>query len=155
MIGPTQTITYESKLVLRGTASSASGPHYTAYVTGSQYPTFNNLNFTNNNISLNFDAYFDGQWRSSYLTSNYQIYKVSDQLQFGYGSSVSPGSILTWNTAGYVDTSGIMNWNKTIKTADTTDASNTTTGSLRTAGGLGVTKKAYVGDSLKYNKCHR
>ena len=32
VIGPTQTITHESKLVLRGTVNSANGPHYNAYV---------------------------------------------------------------------------------------------------------------------------
>src|SRR5687768_4906213 len=55
------------------------------------------------------------------------------QLQFNHNSGVAAGSVLTlgtnWNTEGYVDTSGTLQWNKLIKTANATDASSTT-GSL-------------------------
>ena len=37
---------------------------------------------------------------------------------------------------------------KNIIVGDTTDASSSTTGSLKTAGGLGVAKKAFVGDTV-------
>ena len=37
---------------------------------------------------------------------------------------------------------------KPFRVSDTTDASSTTTGSLKTAGGLGVAKKSYFGDSM-------
>ena len=101
---------------------------------------------------MNFDSYFSGTaWTSSYLSSNYQIQKTSNQLQFNYSSAVAAGSILAWTTAGYVDTSGILQWSKPIKTSDTTASSSITTGAIVSAGGLGVTVKAYIGDSVLVN----
>ena len=43
---------------------------------------------------------------------------------------------------------GKPNTLKNLAITETTDASSTITGSLRTAGGLGVAKKAYFGDTL-------
>ena len=98
----------QKKFKLRGTASNIAGPHYTAYVSTDQYPVFQQLNWAHNNISQLFDAYYDGtNWKSSLLASNYQIYKLSNQLQFNYGSGIAAGSLLTRLTADYVDTSRI------------------------------------------------
>src|SRR5690606_5422827 len=123
--------------VLRGIAATGTGgPHYTAYVSTDQFPTFQNLNYAHDTIAMSFDGYFDNAWRSSDPGSNYNIYKLNDQLQFNYNTGIPAGNALTWLNAGYVDTSGILNWVKTIKTADTTDSTSTSTGSLQTAGGL-------------------
>ena len=106
---------------------------------------FQNLNWQHDSQSISFDGYFDGSWRSSTTSSNFQITKGSSSLAFTYGSGVAAGSPLTWTTAGSITTAGTLQWSKLIKTADTTDASSTTTGALTSAGGLGVAGRAYVG----------
>ena len=57
------------------------------------YPILQQLNYTHNNIGTTYDCYFDGSWRSSYLGSNFMIYKASDQLMFNYASNYAPGTI--------------------------------------------------------------
>lgn len=147
-LGTAQTVAISQKLTLMGADGNSTGPHVVAYTAADQYPIYHNLNWSHDNISINFDAYFSGGWISSDAGSNYQIYKINDQFQFNYGNHPAAGSALTWTTAGYIDTSGILQWQKPIKTADTTDASSVTTGSAIFAGGLGVAKKAYVGTEL-------
>ena len=83
IIGPNQTRILDTKLTMQGTTTSITGPHETRYVSGNQYPVFQQLNWATDNVSLNFDSYFSGSaWTSSYLSSNYQIQKTSSQLQF-------------------------------------------------------------------------
>ena len=111
--------TYESKFTLRGADSSAVGPHYTTYTAANQYPLFQNLNFAHDSVSLNFDMYYDGAWRSANINSGYQLYKQGNQLQFNCNSGVAAGSPLTfgsanWFTAGFLNTSGNLNWNKNL-----------------------------------------
>jgi hypothetical protein len=91
----------QSKLHLHGTDSSASaagpGPHI--WVTTSAdttYPVFQQLNWTHNNVSLNFDMYFNNAaWVSSYSGSNWQFYKLSNELQFNYASGIAAGSTIS------------------------------------------------------------
>ncbi|MDD3028923.1 MAG: hypothetical protein PHS57_01385, partial [Alphaproteobacteria bacterium] len=93
------------KLTLYGPDSSLSGPHVAAYTsTDPTHPVFQQLNWTHDNLSLNFDAYYDGSWRSSSTTGNYQIYKNGGSLHVRYASSVSAGTTLTW-TEGLILTS--------------------------------------------------
>lgn len=114
-IGPSQTITVDHKLVLTGTDSNISGPHFGAYTASDQYPLFQNLNWSHNDISLSFDAYYNGSnWKSSTSSANYQIRKVSSQCQFNYASGVAAGSNITWTTAGYIDTSGNLKWQNPV-----------------------------------------
>ena len=137
--GTNQTRILDTKLTMQGNVTNITGPHITAYTTNSQYPAFQQLNWNNDNIALSFDSYYSGSaWTSSLLGSNYQIQKTSNQLQFNYSSAFAPGSTLAWTVAGYVDTSGILQWQKAIKTFDTTVSSSKTTGSIVAAGGLGV-----------------
>ena len=129
VVGPSQTMTLQNKLTLRGTVTNIAGPHYSAYVSTDQYPIYQQLNWAHDNISHNYDAYFDGtNWKSSLSASNYQIYKISNQFQFNYNNGVVAGTSFIWNTAGNVDTSGILNWNKTIKTSASVSSTSTSTG---------------------------
>lgn len=79
--------------------SIASGPHIQHTTAADDYPLFHQLNFSHDNIALSFDTYFADNWRSSDAGSNFQIYKVGDDLDFRYASGFAQGSLITWATA--------------------------------------------------------
>ena len=89
-----------------GSTSVATGPHIQATTTDDSYPVFQQLNWSHDNVSLNFDSYFDGTWRSSDAGSNFQIYKLSDKFKIRYDSGIAAGSAVTWNEGFVMDTSG-------------------------------------------------
>ncbi|MCX7607286.1 MAG: hypothetical protein N2170_08515 [Bacteroidia bacterium] len=91
------TTTPQSKLTIRAVNASTAGPHIWVYTDADNYPLFQNLNWSHDNVSLNFDAYYDGAWRSSHAGSNFQMYKFSNQLRLNYASGAAPGSPITWN----------------------------------------------------------
>lgn len=97
------------KLTLLGADSSINGPHVEAFeAADTTYPIFQQLNWTHNNISLNFDGYYNGgSWVSSSNTGSFQIYKQNNVLNFNYGvanagSGVSLTSGMTLTTTGSV-----------------------------------------------------
>jgi hypothetical protein len=95
------------KLSIHGGASSvATGPHIQATTTDDSYPVFQQLNWYHDNVSLNFDSYYDGAWKSADAGSNFQIYKLSDKFQIRYDSGIAAGSAVTWNEGFVMDTSG-------------------------------------------------
>jgi hypothetical protein len=95
------------KLSLHGGVSNvATGPHIQATTTEDSYPVFQQLNWYHDNVSLNFDSYYDGSWRSSDAGSNFQIYKLSDKFQIRYDSGKAAGSAIPWNTGLVMNTSG-------------------------------------------------
>ncbi len=110
--GAAQTITLEELLTLRGTnGSAADGPNIIAYTASDQYPLLQILPNTHDNIAINYDAYYDGSnWKSSHSGSNYQIYKVSNKLQFNYGAATTAGNTLTWVSAGAITNAGHLEW---------------------------------------------
>ncbi len=141
--------TQEQMLTLRGTGNNASnGPHYSAYVGTDAYPVFQNLNFSQSNVYLSFSSYYDGVWRSSYATSNFQIAKEASELLFKTATGYAPGTTPAWITAGSIDTTGLLQWQKTIKVFDVTDSTSSVTGSLQCLGGAGIAKRLNVGTQL-------
>lgn len=96
-----------ARLELYGTNASASaGPHMQCVTSADNYPNYQLLAFSHDNISTNYDAYYDGSWRSAHAGSNFQIYKVGDVLQVNYGAGVAQGSALTWSNAITVNKTG-------------------------------------------------
>jgi len=90
-----------------GTVSSADGPHVQYTVSTDNYPVFQQLNYSHDNISLLFDAYWESStWKSSDAGSNFQITKVSDSLRFNYESGIAQGSGVTWNVGLALDNGG-------------------------------------------------
>ena len=101
------TYTGAMRLRLGGPSGSTNGPHWQAFTNDDGYPIFQFLGWSHDNISLNFDAYFDGtSWKSGDAGSNFQIYKLGDQLQFNYKSGVALGGSITWATGMVMDATG-------------------------------------------------
>ena len=87
-------------------ASSSAGPHIQVTTVSDNFPLFQNLNFTHDNIALSFDAYFDGTWKSGDSGSNFQIHKNSDRLTWRYDSGIAQGAPVPWDLGVTLDTSG-------------------------------------------------
>jgi hypothetical protein len=71
------------------------------------YPVFQQLNWGHDNISLNFDAYYDGAWKSSDAGSSFQIYKIGNELKINY-DTIAAGSGVPWHVGIIMDTSGMV-----------------------------------------------
>lgn len=88
-----------AKFAINGTnASIAAGPHVQYTTSSDDYPLFQQLNWAHDNISINFDAYYDGNWKSSTAANvaNFSIYKTGSTLNFFYALGASAGNGLTW-----------------------------------------------------------
>ena len=87
-------------LRLNGTYSSNNdGPNIMFHGTATdQYPSMQILNYSHDDQSINFDAYYNtsGTWTSSDAGSNISIYKRSDTLSFAMEDGITAGSAITW-----------------------------------------------------------
>jgi len=95
-----------AKFAIDGTDSNSAGPHVQYTTASNDYPLFQQLNWAHDNVSLNFDSYFNGQWRSSDAGSNFQIYKNADALRIKYDSGIAAGNEITWNPGFVMKTDG-------------------------------------------------
>ncbi|MDA2922776.1 hypothetical protein MYX07_05955 [Patescibacteria group bacterium AH-259-L07] len=124
----------DNKLQITGiNASGTAGPNLRFTTSADTYPTMQILNYTHDDQSINFDAYYDGTWHSSDTGSNFQIVKRTDKLWIGYDSGIAPGSAPTWNNDGIVlNTSG----NVGIGDSTPTEAKLVVNGDLSVGGSL-------------------
>ena len=99
-----------AKLAIEGSDSNfGAGPHVQITTTTDDHPLLQILGYAHDNVSISFDAYHNGtNWISSDAGSNFQIYKLSDSLNFYYKSGVAAGSTAApWNSGAYLSaTSG-------------------------------------------------
>ena len=99
-----------AKLAIEGSDSNfGAGPHVQFTTTSDDHPLMQILPYAHDNVSISFDAYHNGtNWISSDAGSNFQIYKLSDSLNFYYKSGVAAGSTAApWNSGAYLSaTSG-------------------------------------------------
>lgn len=95
-----------AKFAIEGTDGNAAGPHVQFTTPSDNYPLVQILNWFHDDLSINFDAYYDGAWKSSDIGSNFQIYKQGDKLSFRYDSGIAQGSTITWNSGITLNTSG-------------------------------------------------
>jgi len=122
------TITPNVKLTLSGQDQSMLGPHINAYTSADNYPLFQILPYSHNNVSLNFDCFYDGTWKSSSSTNCYSISKFLNTLNFNYASNVTAGG-----TIGFQTTMCLSNANVGIGTSspayklDVSGTTNSTT----------------------------
>ncbi len=148
ILGQTQTVAFESQLTINGKASNNTQyPGITAYTATDIYPLLSIVPYAHNNITIEFDAYFNGSNLSSSVLSNYRLAK-STNFEFHYSIGNAQGSPITWLTAGNYDTTGKLNWLKPITTTDTTDSTSTSTGSIITSGGMGLAKAIFAGGKI-------
>ncbi len=95
-----------AKLELYGpSASFTDGPHIQAVTSDDDYPVFQQLNWTHDNIGLCFDAYWNNGWFSSHAGSNFWIYKLSGRLTTFYHKGHAPGSSIVINDGTDIGTS--------------------------------------------------
>ena len=87
-----------ARLEIKGTVSSSLGPHIQTKVSTNDWPVFQFFSFNHDNLAINFDAYWDGSWRSSHVGSNFQIYKLNNALEFNYESGIAAGDGVSWLT---------------------------------------------------------
>lgn len=89
------------------------------------YPTTQLLNYSHDNVSLNFDSWWDSSWKSSDGGSNFRIYKIGDKLRISYASGVTAGNTINaWasendNCALVVDSEGAVGIGTTSPAAGT------------------------------------
>ena len=95
-----------AKLAIDGVNANENGPHIQLTTASDDYPLFQMLCFSHDNVHLNFDSYWDGAWKSSDAGSNFKISKLSDQLVFSYDDGIAAGSNLGWNSGIIMDTDG-------------------------------------------------
>lgn len=93
-------------LALDGANSSVDGPHIQFTTASDDYPLLHVMPYRHDNVTLAFDSYFEGAWKSSDAGSNFQITKTTDLLKITYDSGIAAGNAVTWNNGIVLDTSG-------------------------------------------------
>lgn len=72
-------------------------------------PKFQLQAYADDDISLAFDAYWDGSnWVSSDQGSNFRIRKFNDRLRFEYGDNEVIGTSVAWSESFAIDDGGIL-----------------------------------------------
>jgi fibronectin-binding autotransporter adhesin len=85
------------KTLVTGTDSSNSGPHQAVYTSADNYPVFQQLNWTHDNITSSYDLYADGSnWRNSNL-NGYQFSKTGGVFKL-LGSNAAVGAVASLTT---------------------------------------------------------
>ena len=95
-----------AKVEFYGTNTSLAGPHIQVVNSVDDYPSFQQLNWSHENIALSFDAYYDGNWRSSSNNSNFSIYKIGGTLYNYYAKQKAKGTAFTWSIGTALHNSG-------------------------------------------------
>ena len=105
-----------AKLALEGAQYDGTyGPHIQCTTAADDYPLFQMLNWSHDNITMAFDSYYQGAWKSSDVGSNFAMSKGSDSFKIRYDSGIAAGSSLTWNDGVTLDTSGNVTIGNNLK----------------------------------------
>lgn len=133
-----------SKLSISGTPNSGTnGANISTYTTSDVYPLLNFMSYAHSNVALTFDAYYDSQFKSSTTSSNFQIYKLSSEVQFNWNTATAAGSTITWKNGMKINlTNGEVNF------PVTTDSTTTANGAVQIKGGASIVKNLYVGGNI-------
>ena len=94
-------------ILTSSTHGSMAGPHTSVYVNNSTYPTFQQLIWGSDNISFNFDCYYENIWKhATSSNTSFQIYKMDNKLSFNYATSSGIGSNISWTNGFTMDSAG-------------------------------------------------
>ena len=94
-------------LALDGANASTAGPHIQTTTALDDFPVLQIASWAHDNVILGFDMYFDGtNFRSGDATSNFQLYKVADQLRMYYSGPHAQGAVVSRAIGFVLDTSG-------------------------------------------------
>jgi len=94
-----------AKLAIEGTNSSSAGPHVQFTTASDDYPLLQIIPWTHDDVSLMFDSYYDGGYKSSDAGSSYRLLKNADKFQMQYDVA-NAGSTIIWNAGIVLDSSG-------------------------------------------------
>jgi hypothetical protein len=102
-----------AKLAIAGGNGNSSGPFLQFTTSSDSFPLLQVLPYTHDNVSLNFDSYYNGSWRRSIPddanNGSYSIQKYGGKLIFNYApASGGAGNTLTWTTAMSIDNKGCV-----------------------------------------------
>ena len=98
-----------AKLAMDGTDQSTSGPHVQYSTSADNYPVFQQLNWSHNNVALSFDSYWDGTWKCGTSAGGcFQIYKIAGALVFNSSSTSTQGNSAGFTTAMAISQSGYV-----------------------------------------------
>jgi hypothetical protein len=104
-------------VAIEGTGFDYAGPHLQITTTADDYPLFQLLNWSHDNVSLNFDSYYGvGGWKSSSSGFNGQIIKSSDGLKVRYNSGTTVGNTFSWSESLKLGTTGRLTFTGTTDT---------------------------------------
>jgi hypothetical protein len=156
---------YNAAGVQKATIDDAGSAVFLGSVTGGAFTgttgTFTDVVQSTTNLQVKGTA--TGSTNTATLNF-YESDGTTRQGFVGYGSSSTTDLILNNEIAGDVllktdnvtrvtvaKTTGNVTLTGSMTVDDTTDSTSTTTGSIQTDGGLGVAKKAFIGDDLDVN----
>ena len=89
-----------SRLTISGDDSSLYGPHVTYLTDIDNYPVYSQHNWTHDDISTEYDVYYDGSnYISSSSTGNFVITKKNGMYSVNSTCNNSPGSVVNLSTA--------------------------------------------------------
>jgi len=90
-----------------GTGSAAANIMF--FGTGTDaYPSMQILNYSHDDQSINFDAWYNNGWKSSDAGSQFQIVKRSDNFNIRAENGIAAGSAVTWVNHFNIATDGTL-----------------------------------------------
>ncbi|MEI7509959.1 MAG: hypothetical protein WCJ62_10905, partial [Flavobacterium sp.] len=107
-----------NRLTVAGPSNSMFGPHVAFYfLEDVSMPTFQIYNSNHDNVSLNFDAFWDGaSWISSSTTSAFQIAKQDSRLLFKSVDNSQSNDIITWKIPICINSNSFVSINNSNPT---------------------------------------
>jgi hypothetical protein len=102
-----------ARWAFEGKDSGSDGPHFQITTEIDNYPLIHMRNWAHDDITLAFDAYYDGAWKSSDTDTNFAIRKYTDKFLIDFCAKVAPGGAVSWYHALSIDGYGNVGVNST------------------------------------------